>query len=975
MNLTPEDFQSFYKDIHGFSPFKWQQRLLAEVLQDGWPDAIDLPTGAGKTSVLDIAVFALALQANLPRRTAPMRIALVVDRRIVVDGTFDHAAKITKALESGRTPVLQAAADALKSFGGDKPLAVRRMRGGLFSSRASADSPVQPTVIASTVDQVGSRLLHRGYGLSPNAQPIQAGLLGEDALIILDEAHCSQPFEETLKAVRKYRDMRERPLGLPWGFTSMSATPGNSAARVFRLNDEERAEELLRCRIEVAKPAELVPLQVSEDKLPEAILKLIESGSWIVPGEFLLVITNRVKTARALFQLLQGRSDAARGKKNQKKFTPILLVGRARPLDRDRLIREHIASMRSGRKPEENPESLVVVATQCVEVGADLDADSLITQVCPLDSLKQRFGRLNRLGAKTNCRAAIFAGKKDQEKTDKDPVYGAALGNTWKWLNEHAAESRIGMGIAELARLPQDSAQLCTKKKNAPVLFPGYLDLLAATNPAPSFQTPVELFLHGQDSQPAGIRFAWRKDLCAGESDSWQETVELCPPLASESMPVSYLLAKAWLKQREQNSRENPKDLKDCLARLEAEDSDVEGQFSEAEPILSRASENQAPLGMVWRGKDSWLLTADRLGDIRPGDAIVIPAETGGADRYGWTGNAENIPSDLAEDAALQSGALPYLRITDSLNRQFWGEDAEPPESWLKWSGHQANIEEGFDESEAAESVQVLLPAWLQAAQTEKALGKDVSDSFLSVLNAFVSGQERGISVLPHPSGHGIIIRLLKEKSDQLNRRILLARHLEAAEQRTRKYAEKLNLPPAVSASATEAARLHDLGKADPRFQLALAGSNPMRLSRAKPLAKSAIPPKIPVKVLYERAGLPSGFRHELLSSLMAEEQLEQEGTVLDKRLTLHLIESHHGRCRPFAPSIDDKFPVTAKFKWNDRTYACNTRINLGELSSAVAGRFETCLSRYGWWGTSFLEALVRLADQKASENNEGADE
>ena len=94
--LEAEDFPDYFRAVHGHDPFPWQHRLLREVLAQGWTRPISVPTASGKTAVLDIAVFALACQAGLPatERTAPRRIALVVDRRIVVDGAFDRATKI-----------------------------------------------------------------------------------------------------------------------------------------------------------------------------------------------------------------------------------------------------------------------------------------------------------------------------------------------------------------------------------------------------------------------------------------------------------------------------------------------------------------------------------------------------------------------------------------------------------------------------------------------------------------------------------------------------------------------------------------------------------------------------------------------------------------------------------------------------------------------------------------------------------------
>ena len=69
--LTTADFDAYFKAVHGYEPYPWQSRLTRQVLDgDGWPDVIDLPTGVGKTAVLDTAVFALAVKPDTsPRRS------------------------------------------------------------------------------------------------------------------------------------------------------------------------------------------------------------------------------------------------------------------------------------------------------------------------------------------------------------------------------------------------------------------------------------------------------------------------------------------------------------------------------------------------------------------------------------------------------------------------------------------------------------------------------------------------------------------------------------------------------------------------------------------------------------------------------------------------------------------------------------------------------------------------------------------
>src|SRR5206468_1888792 len=119
-----------------------------------------------------------------------------------------------------------------------------------------ADAPNQPLICVSTVDQIGSRLLFRGYGLSESQRPVHAGLTGADSLIILDEAHLSTPFVETVQAVRRYQLRSPYAVAPPLKFIEMSATLTHTAD-VFEpdSNDFENGE--LNKRWSASKIAEL----------------------------------------------------------------------------------------------------------------------------------------------------------------------------------------------------------------------------------------------------------------------------------------------------------------------------------------------------------------------------------------------------------------------------------------------------------------------------------------------------------------------------------------------------------------------------------------------------------------------------------------------------------------------------------------------------------------------------------------------
>ena len=112
------------------------------------------------------------------------------------------------------------------------------------------------------------------------------------------------------------------------------------------------------------------------------------------------VVVNRVDLARAIFERLSETEDAP--------FDCLLLIGRSRDVDR-REIESKLDPFRTGNDEERAVAApLMVVATQCLEVGVDLDLDGLVTEAAPLDALRQRFGRVNRAGRPIEAAGAIL---------------------------------------------------------------------------------------------------------------------------------------------------------------------------------------------------------------------------------------------------------------------------------------------------------------------------------------------------------------------------------------------------------------------------------------------------------------------------------------------------------------------------------------------------------------------------------------
>ena len=965
--LNATDFAQFFDELWGHPPFAWQQALADRVLERAeapWPEAIALPTAAGKTACLDIAVFALAAQASrLARKqaiTAPRRVFLVVDRRVIVDQAYERARLLADRLEKAQDGILKRVADNLRriahggvdGFAGELPLTAHVLRGGMYRSEAWMSSPLQPMVVASTVDQIGSRLLFRGYGRGSSTWPIAAGLVANDSLILLDEAHCAQPFLQTLQAVRRYQKWGHTPLERPFYPVVMSATPPPGVDLFEDLSEESRdPANPLGQRQLAHKPAILKTVEKAKGKQATSAMAkvLAEAASEMVNGErrAIVVFVNRVATARETYCLLH----------SQENLDAVLLTGRMRPVDKDALVKQRLKPLESDQADQRAlSKPVIVVATQTLEVGADLDFDGLVTECASLDALRQRFGRLNRMGRPIEARAVILVRGDQAGDRGDDPVYGEALTKTWNWLNEHKDDNgEVDFGIAYL---PDGDSSLNAPSVNAPVMLPAHVDCWAQTAPEPQPSPDVAPFLHGPREGVADVQVCWRADLdLIDEKETALELLSLCPPSSSETLPVPVSVFRRWLAGEDA-----------------ADDSaDVEGTGTE-DGLNGNGSPAVERLVMRWQGAETELgnITADPRA-IRPGDIIVIPATHPGPARQ---------LGDLPPDADLDVGdrayrlarAKPILRLHPKLvgDWPYSVTAKETARELLK------DLERKYEDDELDDALRDLLTelsnspesSWLSEAASE--LCKEFSRSRLHIVggNSLVLVGSRCIRKLTREAD------LFSDEDDAsasgIGRPVKLLRHLPDVEALARHHAAGCDLPEDLVEAIACAGLLHDLGKADPRFQSLLRGG--ARWLGGEPLAKSAEIPRN--RVVYERArtasGYPKGGRHELLSVRLA----ESASALLPKRddlrdLVLHLIASHHGHCRPFAPVIFDEQGVDVDFELRgQRTHWCGPT-NLERLDSGIADRYWRLVRRYGWWGLAWLEALLRLADWRQSEGEE----
>jgi CRISPR-associated endonuclease/helicase Cas3 len=969
-----EGFVAFFQALYeNDRPFPWQEKLARRVLENTvrpWPQAIALPAASGKSACIDIAVFALAAQAYRPLavRTAPRRIYYIVDRHVIVDEALDRARHLCAKLAEAKNGILKEVADRLREQGqGEVPLACYALRSGIYRDEAWIRTPLQPTVVATTVNQIGSRLLYRGYGRSAKAWPIHAGLAANDSLYLLDELHCAQPFMETLLAVMRYRTWAEQPLSSPFQAMVMSAAPPAGLEDVLRPSQDDLAHPVLGKRLRASKPVRLIIADKAKgrDWLPHLADKLAQEARGLVKDGRLAiaVMVNRVATARAVYErLVDNDADT------------VLLTGRMRSLDREDTVDEWLSRLHaavSGERWLERP--VFVVATQTLEVGANLDFDGLVTECASLDALRQRFGRLNRAGRDIPARGVIVVRADQAADSLDDPIYGTALQKTWAWITDEGTQTEIDLGVHALTGLlPHDEAErsrilteLSAPRGPAPVMLPMHLDYLVQTAPVPWPSPEVALFLHGSQAGRPDVQVCWRADLdpeqpfaSDGERESaWLDVLSYCPPASAECIPVPLSLLRRWMAGRRPNL--------ESLA-------DVEG--AKGSRYYPESGANRPVVR--WLGQDESQVTREP-GEVRPGDVVVIPARLGGWDVFGHIpvqGGQRWI--DLGDRAFFRARAQVLVRLNRTL-LSHW-----PP--CLARDRLDAVVTEWRQETVADEQsarAEALRQA-LHEAATEPLLPKWLCELVLYLT------KERNLAarVIPHPCG-GLIVcgssHLPSSVSSVLTGsftdeddatasstvQVALTHHLQGVADVARRFAQGCGLADEIVQDLALAAWAHDLGKADPRFQALLHGGNPWAAAGTL-LAKSETMPQGRAAFARARhqAGYPAGARHELLSVRLLENERSLLESAHDRDLVLHLIASHHGHCRPFAPVVNDTAPRRVTFKIEGRCFEVLSATHLERLDSGVPERFWHLVRRYGWWGIAWLEAMLQLADHRRSE-------
>ena len=947
--MTTNQFSACFEQLTGHPPFRWQTRLFERLCTGDIPARCDIPTGLGKTSVLALWLLALAEQAaqSDAALTLPRRLAYIVDRRVVVDQATDEAERLLVKLLHAPDGPLATVADALRSLAaspGGSPFELSTLRGALADNRRWSRDPARPAIIIGTVDMIGSRLLFSGYGgLGPYNRSQHAALLGQDTLVVLDEAQLAPAFASTLVEIEQRAKPGRAELAHPFQVMSLTATQPRLQAGVdseaeedppLGLEPADLEQDEVRARVQAPKTLSFAPSVPGENaaalarRMADEAIKLAGTAGAVVIFVDTVDLLDKIHDALGTAQTKVPETHRLR------------LNGQMRGHERDRFFRpggteEKLVYQTIRQRHKQrvgNLQPVFLLATAAGEVGINFNADHAVCNLVPLERMAQRLGRVNRFGDHPAARITVFAvdapdeaEKKAREETRRRlsqlPSIPGPDGAPAP--NAHSASPEALRAILKMDADAGGTA--CTPFSYPPPLDGARLDDWSMTSlPSKEFPRPqVSYWLRGisPDDAPA-VRVAWREELrYASNAEDATDMAQTLPPLPRELVQLPIGRAVKWL-----------------LARAKKHAAAIDphrGQFAVVRPAAGEWTPHEL--------KD--FQEKERFERIIAGATIMLPTTFGGLSKDGLPDESadDKVPDVLEADDPDAPGREKLFRrvlLHGSPTSGWTTHDlmAGPDFQSIKTSSSlaeslrkAAEVFDGEAENRRYRLVRrkaVDLPDESLDADEDTAVYRtEYFASTVADLEAADGSDDRSSLRGKHP--------------------VMLSTHLKQAESFAGLIAARLGLPDAIRQAVIQAAAWHDLGKHRANWQRAVGNiddaDNP---DPAKVWAKS---PKLAVG-----RGSTQGYRHEFGSMMEAAEKLAAQPQP-ETDLILHLIAAHHGDGRP---GFEAKAYDVPKY----------LAIQCREAAQEAELRFERLQRRFGWWGLAYLEALVKCADALASD-------
>lgn len=968
--LERKDFRDFFAALHkGNAPYDWQERLLDELLDTGvWPDRVVAPTGAGKTSAIDVHVFAVALNAADLTVRVPRRLAMVVGRRVLVDDQYEYAKWLRQQLKISEDPAVRTVAAQLATLrrmdkdgvadltgtsdtapvNDESPLVVARLRGGAAPSREWRDHPTACAIICGTPDMWGSRLLFRGYGSAPRARPREAGLLAMDAAVVVDEAHLSRQLLATARRVGQLAAVADEPIPVPaLQVVETTATPvdvdgDDPDAATFHGREVGVTEndlvtsELLQQRLCRPKPVTLVPEKAwPADTAPKRkkVAKRLADLTVSLLAEPPTEDTQPAHTVGCYVNTVPMAIATANALRASKKAdgTPVRVVmvcGQSRPADLDRLRSTYkgILDDNGNRNVD------VLVSTQSLEVGVDLDLAAVATELAPASALVQRAGRVNRRGIRSTGPVHVLV--PEGELTGKHrsgPYEHDELNAALAWLRERSADP-AGMAPWSIRTHRPPAAKPRRTLFQRPELADAWH--WARTSDELAAEPQLDLWLSDSFEEESTVELVVRDAMPPDAADAVRLVTAL-RPRDHEAFSVSITAAR------------------DLVDELISESAAANVDETDAVPAI-----------VLVRGDD--VVVLDDAEQIRPGDVVVIDSDSrlftssSAGDRDGFSPPVplrrdESVDGrrDCAADvfhAPEPVAGQAHLRLEPAV----WPEQPWAETVLKEYAEAAGELSEG----KRRKLLRTLLRDRVDLAQAP-AIVSAVEQLLALVRNCDVELH----TVADVPVRLVVVDRRRAVADDEVRQTWLpneepvrLDAHQEAVAARAALVGDSVGLPLPLVTVLQLAGRHHDDGKVDPRFQAVLGGPQ-----GDEPVAKSGGSSLAEFRRRAAAAALPARWRHEQYSVVAGWANAHEATSPHYVPLVARLVGTSHGYGRAGFPHtaadlLHHDVPQT------QRDLAVDL-FDLGGWDELI----ERTHARWGVWGCAYLEALLRAADGQVS--------
>ncbi|MEN0048028.1 MAG: CRISPR-associated helicase Cas3' [Bacteroidota bacterium] len=374
--------------------FKWKEFQLDSAKQKQHVLAI-APTGSGKTE-------AALLWAS--KKKEEEKIIYLLPTRVTSNAIYD---RLTQYFGEEQTAVVHSSAFFYRKSLEEN---VDYHKGNYL-----VDKTFFKNINVCTIDQLLTQGFNLGYWELKTFHT-------RKAWIVIDEIHLYAPYTlglivSTIKYLKNEFDTR---------FFIMTATMPNRLQALLKETLEIEEHQIVKDE-ELLNEArnEFQTRNCAVDHLKKEIENVLESGKKV------LIVVNTVDEAIRLYKTYNNIAEKT-------------ICYHSRFIQKDRLEKE-----REILEVEKSATSLLLIATQVVEVSLDIDFDILFTENAPIDALIQRAGRINRKRRKDNTKVIVF---KEQQVT-KEVIYTQVdnvLEDTFRLLDAQNGKRLTENELAEL---------------------------------------------------------------------------------------------------------------------------------------------------------------------------------------------------------------------------------------------------------------------------------------------------------------------------------------------------------------------------------------------------------------------------------------------------------------------------------------------------------------------------------------------